>query len=588
MKPLNIPPAILLIVPLILVVVLAVSPRAAAQKQSADTVATFTVHVTPEAQAAAAESKAVAAGQPKIERVNGSLFMTLEKQHSGKTFEVAKGNYIALRFPRSTGAVGFEVSPPGIFKFHEGINHLPMDVLGFLQADKPGTATITVKGFAPPADSVNFVATNNAWSGYVVPGGPFGSAVGSWTVPTVYGDGGNSSGTWVGIDGVGSNTLIQVGTAQMYSDGFLGLFGGGPSYYAWYQVVPADAVTIPHSVYPGDKILAFVMFGAQGLPTPGTSAPWYIYMNDQTQNWSYSAQVTYAGPVNSAEWIEEAPTYCNWLNTCWVQKLADYGSVTFDGEQFLNSGSPNLKTSQQWQISQWAHIVSIPSNPDADLDGFTLSYGSLQPPPPGPFITTTSLPEAYVNIPYHQPLVAVGGSDFLWSGSGLPVWLTLNPNTGVLSGTPPGAGAASFSVVAWQQNEPNVRTQLQPLLLNVGANPPPPDFSLSVSPYDNYLASGVCTASVTVTVTPIYGFSGEVSLSIEGAAGSSFSPVATFTTSHLTLRSSPCASGGSPRIYTITGKSGAIVHTAAVEANPPFKQTCPDVPAGLKPLPYCP
>jgi hypothetical protein len=40
------------------------------------------------------------------------LFMTLERQHSGRTFEVAKGNYIALRFPRSTGALGFEVSPP--------------------------------------------------------------------------------------------------------------------------------------------------------------------------------------------------------------------------------------------------------------------------------------------------------------------------------------------------------------------------------------------------------------------------------------------------------------------------------------------
>jgi hypothetical protein len=571
--------------PLIFLFISALSPSAAAQKQSNDTVATFTIHVTPEAHAAA--SKSVAPGQPKIERVNGSWFMTLEKQHSGRTFEVSKGNYIALRFPRSTGALGFEVSPPGIFKFHQGIVHLPLDTLGFLQADNPGTATITVKGFAPPANPLQFIPSDNNWSGYIVPGGPFASAVGSWTVPTVFGDAGQYSATWVGIDGVGAVPLIQVGTEQTYSDGFLGLFGGGPSYNAWYEVVPADAVTIPNPVSPGDKITAFVIYGGQGMPTAGVSADWYVYMNNETQNWFYTAKVSYGGPVNSAEWIEEAPTLCGWFS-CSVQKLADYGSVTFDGEDYLNSASPNFKTNQQLEISQWSNVVSIPSNPDADLDGFTLSYGSFQPPPPGPFIVTTTLPQAYANLPYHQPLAATGGSDFLWSGSGLPVWLTLDPNSGILSGTPPAPGDASFSVVAVQQNEINVRTQLQPLTLTVSANPPPPDFSLSVSPFDNYLPASSCTASVTVSVTPLFGFSGEVSLSIAGAPGSSFSPAATFTTSHLTLRSSPCAAGSPSRILTITGKSGSIVHTTAVVAIPPFKQTCPDVPAGLKPLPYCP
>ena len=95
-------------------------------------------------------------------------------------------------------------------------------------------------------------------------------------------------------------------------------------------------------------------------------------------------------------------------------------------------------------------------------------------------------------------------------------------------------------------------------------------------------------ANKAYAMTPLFGFSGEVSLSIADAPGSSFSPSGTFTTSRLTLRSSPCAPGGQSRVYTITGKSGAIVHTTAVVAIPPFKQTCPDVPAGLKPLPYCP
>jgi hypothetical protein len=573
---------------LILMLALLACPRAGAQKQSsATTVATFTVNVT---EARTESSKAAVEGQPKIERINGNSFMTLEKLHSGKTFEIAKGNYIVLRFPRSTGALGFEVNPPGIFKFHEGIVHLPLNTLGILHAENLGTATITVKGYALPADPVQFISSNNNWSGYVVPGGPFASAVGSWTVPTVFGDAGSSSATWVGIDGNGTIPLIQTGTAQDYSNGFLGIFGGGPSYYAWYEVVPADAVTIPKPVSPGDKINAFVMYGGQGMPTPGVSAPWYIYMNNETQNWFYTAQVTYAGPVSSAEWIEEAPTYCGWLGSCSVQKLADYGSVTFDGEDYLNSASPNFKTSQQNEISQYSNVVSIPSNPDADLDGFTLSYGSFQPPPPGPFIVTNALPEAYANLPYHQPIVATGGANFLWSGSGLPAWLTLDTSTGVLSGTPPAAGVTTFSVVAVLQGEINERTQVQPLTLAVQANPPPGDFSLSVSPFDNYLVAGVCTATVTVTVTPIYGFSGEVSLSIADAAGSTFSPAEALTSSQLTLRSSPCAPGGATRVYTITGKSGGIVHTTAVAATPPYKQTCPHgVAPGVKsPLPYCP
>ena len=556
---------------LILVSTLVVSEGVAAQEQSNDSVATFTVRVTPEAQAA--PSEAAAPGRPKIERINGNVFMTLEKQYSGQSFEVAKGNYIVLRFPASTGAAGFEVSPPGIFKFHEGNVHLPLNTIGLLQADNPGLATITVKGIRPPPEHLGFVAFGHSWSGYVVPGGPFSSAVGSWTVPEVFSDGGQGSATWVGIDGSGSNTLIQVGTVQNYSSGVLGI-GGGPSYFAFYEVLPADPVTIPNPVSPGDQITAFVFYGGQGTPTPGTSAPWYIYMNNSTKNWFYTTTVNYAGALSSAEWIEEAPMWCG-IFDCWVQKLADYGSVTFDGEDYLNSGSPSFNTSEEQGISQYAHIVSMPSDPDADLDGFTLEYGPNKPPPPGPFIVTTTLPQAYVNLPYHQAIVATGGSDFLWASSGLPTWLTLDPNTGVLSGTPPAAGAASFNVLATQLNEINVRTQLQPLTLTIGTNPPPPDFSLSVSPVASPLVFGVCTATPTVTVTPLYRFSGEVSLSIADAPGSYFNPASTSTTSKLTLNSAPCPVGDPVRIYTITGQYGAIVHTIAVEAIPPYRQICP-------------
>jgi hypothetical protein len=200
---------------LTIVSALVVSEGVAAQEKSNGSVATFTVRVTPEAQAAPSEP--ATSGQPKIERINGNVFMTLEKQFSGRSFEVAKGNYVVLSFPPSTGAVGFEVSPPGIFKLPEGTIHLPLNAIGLLQADNPGTATITVKGIRPPPASRSNVNFGPNWSGYAVTqGGPFASAVGSWTVPEVFSDGGQASSTWVGIDGDGTNSIIQLGTSGFW------------------------------------------------------------------------------------------------------------------------------------------------------------------------------------------------------------------------------------------------------------------------------------------------------------------------------------------------------------------------------------
>ena len=564
------------------------APGTVAQGASDRSVAVFTVRVS--SQPPTLPNQA-AAGRPKIEQINGHVVMTLEKQHSGQTFEIAQGNYIVLRFPAESGAVGFQVSPPGIFRIPKGIVHLPLHTLGLLKAENPGTATITVQGLAPiQPGTVKFPTANGTWSGYVIPDGVFSSAVGQWTVPTAYGDGGDNSGTWVGIDGVGSNSLIQVGTAQQYSHGFLGTgLGGGPSYYAWYQVLPADdgEITIPKSVSPGDQISAFVLYGGTGAPTPGSAATWYIYVNNMTQNWFFTKTVTYSGPLNSAEWIEEAPTYCDWTG-CSVQQLADYGSVTFDAGDYVNVGPPNFLADEEWEIKQGSKVVSVPSDPDGDRDGFTVAYGSDQPSPPGPLILTTSLPVAYVNLPYRQALVAAGSPTFVWLSSTLPAWLSLDPNTGVRSGTPSAQGIYFFDVQAADASQANVRTQMQALSLTVETNPPPPDFSLSASPTATYLVSGACTGNTTVTVAPLYGFGGIVALSIADAAGSYFDPPTTSTTSRLTVHSAPCTAGAPPRLLTITGRSGAIVHTIAVTAVPPVKQTCPDVPAGRKPLPYCP
>ena len=66
-------------------------------------------------------------------------------------------------------------------------------------------------------------------------------------------------------------------------------------------------------------------------------------------------------------------------------------------------------------------------------------------------ITTPSpLPTADVGTLYSQTLEAtsVANDTYKWTSSNLPAWLSLNENTGVLSGTPPTTGNYTFSITA--------------------------------------------------------------------------------------------------------------------------------------------
>jgi hypothetical protein len=86
-------------------------------------------------------------------------------------------------------------------------------------------------------------------------------------------------------------------------------------------------------------------------------------------------------------------------------------------------------------------------------------------------ITTTTLPNATVNTAYNTTLQTTGGTTpVTWAvtvGS-LPGWASLNPNTGVISGTPTTTAAAvNFTVQATDSGTPAAQVKTQALSITV-------------------------------------------------------------------------------------------------------------------------
>lgn len=102
----------------------------------------------------------------------------------------------------------------------------------------------------------------------------------------------------------------------------------------------------------------------------------------------------------------------------------------------------------------------------------------------------------------------------------------------------------------------------EPVTVNVVAEA---DFSLSANPSSLSVAQGA-TGTSTITVTPVNGFSGSVTLSASGlpsGVSAQFSPNPTSTTSTLTFTVSATAAKGAATV-TVTGTSGDLTNTTNI------------------------
>jgi Peptidase A4 family len=221
--------------------------------------------------------------------------------------------------------------------------------------DNPGGLFRQTPGTHPAKVGGKTISYSTNWSGYAVTGSTFSSVSGSWTQPAVTCTS-NSNYTdmspWVGLDGYSSDTVEQTGTSGDCN-------GKTPDYYAWYEMYPANYVTIPDTVEPGDQFTGSVTH------TSGTK--YELVLTDVTRDWTYSVSKSLSADDNSAEAVlEMAANYLSKFST------DPFSSVDVDGKAIGSyTGSPY--TIEQMEIKVGSTLCDSTS-PLTNETNFTVTW----------------------------------------------------------------------------------------------------------------------------------------------------------------------------------------------------------------------
>jgi hypothetical protein len=156
--------------------------------------------------------------------------------------------------------------------------------------------------------------TSTNWSGYAVDGTAATHVLGSWTATAVTCQPGENSWSspWVGIDGDTSNTVEQTGTD---SD----CVNGQPTYYAWYEMYPKQAVTLKMPVHAGDTFTGEVTYSI-------ATQSFALKLTDSTTGATFTTtQSSKKAQRSSVEWVVEGPSNGG---------LSNFGSLPAGGVTF--------------------------------------------------------------------------------------------------------------------------------------------------------------------------------------------------------------------------------------------------------------
>jgi hypothetical protein len=181
------------------------------------------------------------------------------------------------------------------------------------------------------------------WAGYADLGATFDQVRGSWVQPDARCDepGFHGASFWVGLDGIVSSSVEQVGTEVDCS-------GGAADSFAWFEMFPSPPVRMPLDVRPGDRVSAQV-------EADGTS--FELRIDDLTSGRSFTQHAESSAPRSSAEWIVEAPVDCG-SSGCAPVPLTNFGSVTVAPDSVRGDGHEGPINGKRW--SDFAIVMVNP------------------------------------------------------------------------------------------------------------------------------------------------------------------------------------------------------------------------------------
>jgi hypothetical protein len=200
----------------------------------------------------------------------------------------------------------------------------------FVQPTPAPTPTPTPEPYEPPPVQPGTLASSN-WAGHALLAKELHGVYGEWTQPAVECINGQSHVSfWVGLDGAGSHTVEQIGTAA----GCGNVHGIPADHYAWWEMYPLPMKRITLEVHAGDHFKARV---------EATSATRFeLTLDNVTTGQSFTTTASRAGPwPTSAEWIVEPTARCaRGMTSCVDEALAQFEGVTFTNIEATTDAGP--------------------------------------------------------------------------------------------------------------------------------------------------------------------------------------------------------------------------------------------------------